>query len=37
MHDNLPLSDGGFTPDQIQSLLRDLLDRVHDTTGMRGA
>lgn len=33
MHDNPPLSDGGFTPDWIQSLLRGLLDRVHDATG----
>lgn len=33
MHDNPPLSDGGFKPDQIQSLLRALLDRVHDATG----
>lgn len=33
MHDDPPLSDGGFKPDQIQSFLRSLLDRVHDATG----
>lgn len=31
--DPLPLDDGGFAPQQVDLLLRVLLDRVHDVTG----
>ncbi|WP_206240661.1 hypothetical protein [Novosphingobium terrae] len=28
-----PMDDGGFTADQVRSLIRALLERVHDVTG----